>query len=823
MDTQRQPSSQRVAEIFSRALAVWTVLCHSAVLAGFSLRPLVIASIVALLLTAFVVGWKRWHRSPDPEDPEARGNTLEDGAENRDRAMPRGWRWASLAIPLGLVGLTALGVSLWIVWALAVVYLGTALTLELRRGRRHQAVAVVSRVQEAAVWFLASAIALTVLAFHRPNLDDVFYISMAVHSADHPDQPLLSSDTLHGLDLPLLHEGYRFHVLEVLAGSLAFLTGIGSVYWLQWVFTSLAAMIAVFAGAYLCRLLVPKRWLACLAVMFFVMVAASDGPGWYGALIFERLHQGKSVFLAVFVPLVTAYGIAYARRPTKRRWRRLAISQIAASGTTATALWSTPLIAGLALLVGTSLQPSRRGVRTVLAGSTASFYPALIAMGLFLTVRLATPDLAVPGTLQEAKPEVQALEVPAPTESSFVFASARPSTDETTEPPHGFAFAFEPPTDVAFATQRTVLSAKRPGILSELALKSDDPWLRMSKAYEYVMGRWNLAWFGGLAFLLTWRLVPEPLARRFALIVPLSFLLFLFNPFLAIPISRMVMGAGTYWRIFWLLPLPLFIALWITWPTIRWRPVWRHGVVLVLMVIFVLALPRRLLIRGSQKYISLTPIRLNLPHHHGVARELAALVPAGSTVLAPRMISDWLPTIEQHPNPLMVRTYLRRFEETIRPKEVMRRRLLTDMITGRHVGEIGALRRAIDDYKLAAVCYPTGMRWKRDPTRTLFSLGFHKVPSANPRFVFWIYDFDAALRRARHRADQAQERANKLRRRASGKANDTSRGDATGARDPEVSEPQVEDGAAEENPPVDDAPSTVDAPPTVAPVTTVAR
>ena len=61
-----------------------------------------------------------------------------------------------------------------------------------------------------------------------------------------------------------------------------------------------------------------------------------------------RLHQGKAVLVTLLVPLVAAYGIELARRPSLASGLRLAAAQIAAVGASATGLWLAPAVAGLA-------------------------------------------------------------------------------------------------------------------------------------------------------------------------------------------------------------------------------------------------------------------------------------------------------------------------------------------------------------------------------------------------------------------------------------------------------------------------------------------
>ena len=226
---------------------------------------------------------------------------------------------------------------------------------------------------EVALVVLALAAALYALVAHRPDADDAFYLNLAVSAVDAPGQPLLTADTLHGVPgLPLHLSIYRLHSYELWNAALSFVSGVPTIQIFHFGAVALAACLVPIAHARLFRLLTPKHWLAAVVTLVIVLVAAGETHRWYGNFGFVRIWQGKSIQLFVFTPLVYAYAIEFALRPTLSRWGLLAGAQIAALGSSSAALWAAPAAAGIALC--SALPPTRRGARLLAIGLLASAY-----------------------------------------------------------------------------------------------------------------------------------------------------------------------------------------------------------------------------------------------------------------------------------------------------------------------------------------------------------------------------------------------------------------------------------------------------------------
>lgn len=562
------PLAQRLCDGAVAAFALWTVACHAVVFAGGTLRQL-----VAVAAACFILGAGLWFT-----------RRLRASAAGAEAARP-----------------------------------GAAGPAE-------------PRLWSALLWGFAAVAVVLTLAAHRPAVDDAGYVHFAVSVADHPDRPMLRRDTFHGLpELPPAMWIYRVHSIELLAGALSWLTGLPALDFAHLVIPALAALLAPLAFARLFRILLPGRWIWAVAVALLFLLIVGDAHRGYGNLAFVRLHQGKAMLLTVVLPLLIAYGLAFARTPGRRRWFRLAAGQIAAIGLSSTALWLAPLVAGLALLCG--LDRRRRPLRRLLLGVSASLYP--VAVALVMSRRLLG-----------------------------VFDSA---------------------TD------------KSGGALT-------------AEALELVLGDGWTAVLAAVAVLAAWPLAKTPLQRRFAIVFPLGFLVF-WNPLTARFVAENLTHPWTYWRVFWVLPLPALIAMVMTAPIEARRParlppgLRAVAVVVAAAVLFYTATQRHVLSSKNR-------VRWEVPRWKVPAEEIAlacALVEhtrPGQPVLAAQGIAPWVVTLHGHPRPLVPRPHFLEMQEgALGVAEVERRLRLLEVVSraGGAPGDAELLRQALGEHSLAAV------------------------------------------------------------------------------------------------------------------------
>jgi len=527
--------------------------------------------------------------------------------------------WSGAAAALGgAVWIAAIAGAPWmIVWALSAAVVTAAVLpvvlltpAERAPGRSRRRLGI---------WLLAVACALLTLVAHRPDIDDSLYVCLAQGAADHPSEALLANDHMHGIDgLRLLLPTYRAHSIELLAGGLARVTTVPAIVWLHMVFAPLAAMVAVFATGRVAALVAPRRWLAATGATIAVLVVVGNAHAWYGNLAFVRLHQGKGILATAVVPLLIAYGIEFARRPGRWRWLRLTAAQIAAIGTTATAMWVAPLVAVLAV-VG-SVRLDRRGLRTVALAATATIYAVILAVGFWFTMQ--SPDVV-------------------PEQAARIASSA--SADDTDL--HDDA--------------------------DELRSVAADELLESSASYVLGDRRLRVAVLGLLVW--GWWLSPELSVRRLHLVFASFAALILVNPWLVEPLSASVTGRFTYWRIAWTLPVPLLAGFVLTAPFARIPD--RRGLALsVVATAVVLALVTSQPLLSAGNGVRLGAPGLKVDDGWQVARALVERVPPGALVVAPREIAPWITTFPDHPAPVIVRRqYLHLLASALDTKEIRMR------------------------------------------------------------------------------------------------------------------------------------------------------
>jgi hypothetical protein len=356
----------RICELGCVAFALWTLCAHAVVAVGGTLRPLALLFVVAAIALSFAV-----------RGIQRRGALLASAeleAPTRGASREPAWKTrAALGVGSALALLVAWQLSLtsvWLVWCLG---LAAASVFFVIREAPCTEAAARGRGLELALWATAGLCALYALVAHRADADDAFYVNLAVAAIDRPDLPLLAVDTLHGReDLPIHFPIYRLHSLELAYAAIAWLCGLPAIVVMHLAGAAVAAAALPLAHAVLLRQLLPRNWLAATLALVFVLGIVGEPHRWYGNFAFVRIWQGKSILLFVLLPLVSAFAIRFALRPTGRHWALLAAAQIAGLGCSANASWLAPLAAGSALLC--AVPPGREGFRRSFLAALASAY-----------------------------------------------------------------------------------------------------------------------------------------------------------------------------------------------------------------------------------------------------------------------------------------------------------------------------------------------------------------------------------------------------------------------------------------------------------------
>jgi hypothetical protein len=377
------------------------------------------------------------------------------------------------------------------------------------------------------------------------------------------------------------------------------------------------------------------------------------------------MQQGKAILLSLGLPLIAAYALEFAAAPTRARWLRLALAQIAAVGVSASALWAAPAVAGLALA---SAQPLRAGwLRNLALGLAASAYPLLLA----LVLRAETSaTFAAAGTVRE---------------SSVMF----------------------------------------------------------EEAIRVVIGRNPIGYVTLFCVLGAWALAATALARRFAVVFTLAFLLVFWSPLTVGWIAAHVTSPLTYWRVFWLLPVPALVGLALAGPLAAGGS--RRSVRVGRLAIAGLAATLFLWLPARHPASSTSGVRLAPPGWKIAPAALAAAravrdhAPEGAPVLAPASVAAWIPALHRHPQPLVVRRgYLALLRNALGQSELDRRAQLELLVSGarRPPHSDRLLREAIARDPLAAVCVAQSTNRWPDVRAALEASGFQSVMRNSEYEVF---------------------------------------------------------------------------------------
>ncbi|MEZ4320465.1 MAG: DUF6077 domain-containing protein [Myxococcota bacterium] len=224
---------------------------------------------------------------------------------------------------------------------------------------------------------------LAYLWIHRPEGDDVYYLTQAVQTVRHSGLPLLGFDVLHGdLTLPVQQPAHRAQGFETLVSVILRFTGLSGQDAYYFLIPALTVTFTSFA-----TWLVARRWLgpggarvALLAYVPMLTVWAGHFVA-FGNFGYARLFQGKGVFVVLCVPLVLHFALEFSRRPSARTWVALVLAQCAGALATSTGMVVSPMAAAIVVLA--SLSIDLKGVKLAVGGLLS----AAPLVGMLLLVR----------------------------------------------------------------------------------------------------------------------------------------------------------------------------------------------------------------------------------------------------------------------------------------------------------------------------------------------------------------------------------------------------------------------------------------------------
>lgn len=250
----------------------------------------------------------------------------------------------------------------------------------------------VRKAPSAALWLLLCALggaALTLMSY-RPCIDDADYVPNVIYCLEHPDESM--DFYIHYLD-----SGGEPFVSHHLSTSLPFERAQGIVAYFGHI--HFLTVYYFFAPA-LFSFMIPLVWFYLISRFSFPPRAAVAGALFiclslvllgeqhrsFGNFAFNRIYEGKTVLLAVWIPLFAALTIDFFKSPSVRKWLYLFITSVAAVGLSNSASVLIPVLA-VVLTVACCVSYVRNAKLRVLLGFcylSTLVYPALYAGSILL-------------------------------------------------------------------------------------------------------------------------------------------------------------------------------------------------------------------------------------------------------------------------------------------------------------------------------------------------------------------------------------------------------------------------------------------------------
>ena len=191
-----------------------------------------------------------------------------------------------------------------------------------------------------------------------------------------------------------------------------------------------------------------------------------------------------------------------------------------------------------------------------------------------------------------------------------------------------------------------------------LSFASPVPMPSVPELLDQTWGKWSTRILL-VALLSAWAFVRDPVRARYFSAGAFFFLLVALNPYTVPFFAEHSVGAQTYWRLTWALPLPFFLAVMIDGLLARAVGAGSRALAvfscLVLIALSVAFSARFGVLRRANSVIVALPALKVPPVEYDVARRIVEHVPEDEAVLAPEAVATWLPIFVVHPHPIGVR------------------------------------------------------------------------------------------------------------------------------------------------------------------------
>ncbi len=263
-----------------------------------------------------------------------------------------------------------------------------------------------------------------------------------------------------------------------------------------------------------------------------------------------------------------------------------------------------------------------------------------------------------------------------------------------------------------------------------LSISSPIPMPTIPELLADTWGTWSMRILL-VSLLAAWAFVRDPVRARYFSAGAFFFLLVALNPYTTPFVAEHYVGAQTYWRLTWALPLPFFLAVTI------------DGIVALLFRLESKALAaccclflvaggftfgwRHGTLRRANAITFGMPGPKVPPLEFAVARQVVEDVPEQGVVLAPEEIATWLPVFAVHPETVGVRhMYL---SLVFTPAETAQRSNMMRYVSGDYrPPDAGRwFEASLRRYRVNAVVFARVVPWRDEIERVLEARGFHAL------------------------------------------------------------------------------------------------
>jgi hypothetical protein len=330
----------------------------------------------------------------------------------------------------------------------------------------------------------------------------------------------------------------------------------------------------------------------------------------------------------------------------------------------------------------------------------------------------------------------------APATAGLALASALPFAPRSLGTLAAGLAASAHPLVLALALRGATESAFRDAAvrLSDATMRSE---ALLAQAAEVSLGSDGVTLLVVFALLGCWSVASSPLMRRLCVAYGLVFLLIFWSPLTASWIATHVTSGLTYWRVFWLAPIPLMVAVVLSAPLSLCqgtRPGWLAPGAACLLAALLLGFGPSAYSFSASKgaWIGLADWKVP-PALLGAVLATGEHAGPGDLVLASKEVAPWIPALHRHPTPLVVRvSYLPLLVGRLDQQELERRVRLMRLVTGiqrpAHARQL--LEDAVRSYPLQVVVLSSAARRWPELAGVLAGQGMTRV-HVDGEFEVW--------------------------------------------------------------------------------------